>query len=254
MVYQNECSDGYDPNTCSCLPPPTPSPTPTPPFYDPACWDVVLSCGIGYQETYCGCVGWGDYWDGTACNCQGWTPVVVDISGNGFDLTNVAGGVRFDLSGDGISEQLSWTASGSDDAWLAIDLNGNGTIDNGTELFGNFSPQPTPQPGVEKNGFLALAEYDKIANGGNWDGKITRRDLVYTQLTLWQDTNHNGISETDELHSVDDMGLRKLHLDYQESRRTDEHGNRFKYKAKVKDAQDAQLGRWAWDVYLLKQP
>jgi hypothetical protein len=187
---------------------------------------------------------------GTTCN----SPVLVDVAGNGFKLTDPQHGVNFDLDDDGLRESLSWTTDQSDDAFLALDRNSNSAIDSGRELFGNYSPQPRPPDGQPRNGFLALAEFDKAANGGNQDGLLTSNDSIFLSLRLWQDRNHNGVSEPNELRSLPDAGLAELDLSYQTSQRTDRFGNRFRYRAKVKDQRGVQLGRWAWDVFLNSAP
>jgi len=204
----------------------------------------VVQCGTIVPETACSYTisGYG--------SC--YSPIIIDITGNGFKLTSARRGVSFDLDGnpDGMKEQVSWTQADSDDAWLALDRNHNGVIDSGRELFGNLTIQPASATG---NGFLALAQYDTVRLGGNADGVMNGQDAVFPFLRLWQDANHNGISEQRELQPLAVHGLQSIDLKYKESRRTDAHGNEFKYRAKVTDVRGAQVGRCAWDVFLVKE-
>jgi hypothetical protein len=182
-------------------------------------------------------------------NCP--SPIILDLANNGFDLTDAASGVKFDIAVTNNPVQVAWTKPQSDDAWLALDRNGNGLIDDGSELFGNFTPQPvSPDP----NGFLALAVFDQFSNGGNNDGQIDRRDAVANQLLLWQDHNHNGISEAQELQLFNASNIESINLKYQTLPLQDQHGNAFRYRALVTAQSGARIGRFAYDVFLVSLP
>ena len=104
------------------------------------------------------------------------------MDGSGFTLTSVEAGVRFDITGTGKTLLISWTAANSTNAWLALDRNGNRVIDSGVEISGNNTPQPNPATGVSKNGFLALAMFDKSENEVIMKSLLMQRPLSTTSF------------------------------------------------------------------------
>ena len=222
---------------------------------DHKCSSGGASCYNGQDMPFCESPEHADLEQCCCANSFGQcnSPILIDVSGDGFSLTGVHDGVRFDLNGDGTKEKLSWTSVAGDDAWLALDRNANGSIDTGQELFGNYTPQP-PSTTSAKNGFLALAVFDTPPNGGNSDGVINEADAVFSSLRLWRDTNHNGLSETTEISTLKQNGLAVIELAYKTARWTDDNGNGFRYRGKVKDMRLSNVGRWAWDVFLLTAP
>jgi len=187
-------------------------------------------------------------WNPALCECYQYsTPIIIDTDGNGFHLTSATDGVLFDFFGNGKPFMLAWTAPGSTNGWLALDRNGNGLIDSGKDLFGNITAQP---PSDNPNGFLALAVFDDPANGGNGDGIIDKQDAVWPKLLVWIDANHDGISQPDELHQLDDIGIRSIGLMYTESRYVDQYGNEFRFKGALNPDGGGRVNQVIYDVIL----
>lgn len=179
--------------------------------------------------------------------CANYCPTPILLSSSPWRaLTDVEGGVLFDFDGNGVKEQVSWTRPGS--GWLVLDRNRNGKIDNGGELFGNYSPQPFSG---SRNGFLALAEFDKSGQEGNGDGVIDVNDRVFIDLRLWKDSNHNGVSESDEMTTLPEAGIASISLAYKESSARDRHGNRFGFRSSL--IMDNGSIRQVYDVSLLSR-
>ncbi len=136
-------------------------------------------------------------------------PLVLDLAGDGLNLSKAGEGAVFDIDADGKLDRTGWVQG--DDALLVLDRNGNGTIDDGTELFGD-------QNGSQ-NGFIELAKHDN-----NKDGVINRLDPVFKALKLYQDLNGNGKIEKTELIGLEKMGIKSLNLNFMQANQ-DLNGN-----------------------------
>ncbi|HXY01652.1 MAG TPA: hypothetical protein VEI54_12085 [Candidatus Limnocylindrales bacterium] len=147
---------------------------------------------------------------------------------------------------------MGWTAKGVGDAFLALP-GPDGLVHNGEELFGDWTPQP---PSVNPNGFAALAVWDDPKNGGNGDGIIDEKDAIWPDLRLWIDANHDGVCQIEEMHTLPSMGINSISLHYGESRKTDEYGNQFRFRARINpdDRDEARVGRIAYDVFFVTEP
>ena len=115
-------------------------------------------------------------------------PLVIDTAGNGIALDSwQTSTALFDLNGDGTKENTGWTRANSDDAFLVIDKNNNGKIDNINEMFGNATTA----------GFVDLQSYDS-----NVDNIINSTDTQFSLLRMWNDKNANGTVDTGEMTTL----------------------------------------------------
>ncbi len=214
---------------------------------------VTASCGAVHNPN--ACIPKGSAYGPDEPICGGTSPIIVDTTGHGFELTSASNGVVFDIRGDGHPIKLAWTAAGSGNAFLALPHNGR--ITSGKELFGNFTAQPPCPDGGRSclNGYRALAEFDRPENGGNGDGIIDSRDAVFSQLRLWIDANHDGISQPNELHTLPELGVYSISLKYRDDQHYyDPYGNWFHYQSALNpDPADgtSKDGRTTYDVFFV---
>ncbi len=131
------------------------------------------------------------------------TPVVLDLDGNGIQTVSVREGVSFDIDNDGALERTGWVGHG--DGLLVRDLNGDGVINNGGELFGEGTILSTGQKA--RDGYEAMRALD-----GNLDGILDANDAAFSQLAVWADKNGNGLTETGEVISLGELGITSLSL------------------------------------------
>jgi hypothetical protein len=186
--------------------------------------------------------------DSSSCTCIKWVSPLLVAGDHGYSLTGVAGGVSFDLDADGVVEQTAWTEAGADDAFLVLDRNGNGNIDDGSELFGNLTPKTDGSIAV--NGFDALTDLD---GGPQSDGAITKEEPQYSKLKLWTDLNHDGVSQPDELTSLEARQITTIFTSYQRLGRKDIHGNQYRYQGHLLLLKEngQEVARKIYDVFFV---
>ena len=196
------------------------------------------------------CGSGSDPGGGTEEDIGGTSPILIDLDGGGLHLTDSANGVVFDINADGEVDLISWTPSGSGDAWLVMDRNGSGVIENGRELFGDSTPLLSG--GQAAHGFEALAEFDSTTFGGNSDGVLDEQDAFFRRLLVWVDGNHNGLSEATELSTLAEAGITRLEYHFVEQRRRDGNGNEFRFRGRAwLSHQGHDLPAEMYDVFLV---
>ena len=167
-------------------------------------------------------------------------PLIIDLGRDGINLGPKGRAVKFDYNGDSQYKLSQWVAVNGNEAFLALDQNHNGIVDDGTELFGRgwLHLEET----LAEHGFEQLAQYDQPLLGGNGDGIISPKDNIWQQLSLWLDSNADGISTKNEMMSLAEYQLTKIKLDYKiRPNRTDKAGNEIPYWSKALGAKKHQV-------------
>lgn len=160
-------------------------------------------------------------------------PITLDLNKDGkIDTTDLDNGVYFDHNGDKVAMKTSWI--GKEDGLLVHDRNNNGIIDDGSELFGNFTPlnpnNNLNDKNLAVNGYHALKSYDM-----NNDGIIDSNDEIYKHLKVWQDINGDGISQENELKTLEQANIKSLNLAFSNIDKDLDNGNNLMFEGNYTD-------------------
>jgi VCBS repeat-containing protein len=147
------------------------------------------------------------------------SPIILDLDGDGVETSAVKSGTWFDHAADGFAEQTGW--AGRDDGLLVRDLDGNGRIDSGREMFGSETLLANGTRAA--NGFEALVELDS-----NLDGKIDAQDAAFASLRIWKDADGDGYTGAGELLTLAEAGVQSINVGYVNSSHVDTNGNAHK--------------------------
>jgi hypothetical protein len=133
---------------------------------------------------------------------RGWSapPIVLDLDGDGLELVNFNGsGVTFDMDEDGIRDVTGWVAA--DDGLLALDRNGDGTINDFSEI------------SFKRDDEGALTDLEGLrAFDTNANGFLDAGDERWSEFRIWRDLNQDGVSQDGELVSLDEGGIANINL------------------------------------------
>ena len=205
-----------------------------------------IPASTAQQPTICMC-------DPSGPSCKSTSPVVIDVTGEGFFLTDVAHGVSFRRGPESAPQQFSWTDPAHHNAWL-VKPNADGSVTSmSMNMFGNLSPQPKSST---PNGYLALAYWASQEGCGDLTGKkldAKSCPAVWSALRLWHDANQDGIAQSGELQSLDDAGITGISLNYHDNRYIDQFGNQFFYRAQIWDVDGNDGNNRCYDVFLMAQ-
>lgn len=177
-------------------------------------WDIITNTwSQNFRDFYKDIKDWFD-------RAKNWRwprdPIILDLDGDGLETVGLNANIYFDHDGDGVLTKTGWV--GKDDALLVWDRNGNGSIDTGAELFGDFTPLPNGT--LAPNGFAALAALDS-----NGDGVIDANDPVFAQLRVWVDADTNARTGEGELLTLEEARVKSINLAYTNSNFVDAQGN-----------------------------